>query len=43
MTGAQLTNFDEVTTSIEELTGRKPQTLENWVRTNRQEVLSAAS
>jgi NAD(P)H dehydrogenase (quinone) len=36
-------NFDRATTSVEELTGRKPQTLENWVRTNRQAVLSAAS
>ena len=36
-------NFDGATTSVEELTGRKPQTLENWVRTNRQAVLSAAS
>jgi uncharacterized protein YbjT (DUF2867 family) len=36
-------NFDGATTSVEELTGRKPQTLENWVRTNRQAVLSAAA
>jgi NAD(P)H dehydrogenase (quinone) len=32
-----------VTTSVEDLTGKKPQTLENWVRANRQAVLSAAS
>jgi NAD(P)H dehydrogenase (quinone) len=36
-------NFAGVTTSVEELIGNKPQTLENWVRTNRQAVLSAAS
>jgi hypothetical protein len=36
-------NFRGATTSVEELTGKKPQTLENWVRTNRQAVLSAAS
>jgi NAD(P)H dehydrogenase (quinone) len=36
-------DFDRATTSVEELTGREPQTLENWVRTNRQTVLSAAS
>jgi uncharacterized protein YbjT (DUF2867 family) len=36
-------HFDGATTSVEELTGRKPQTLENWVRTNRDAVLSAGS
>jgi uncharacterized protein YbjT (DUF2867 family) len=36
-------HFDGATTSVEELTGRKPQTLENWVRTNCRAVLSAAS
>jgi len=36
-------NFGGVTTSVEELTGKKPQTLESWVRANRQAVLSAAS
>ena len=36
-------NFGGVTTSLEELIGKKPQTLENWVRTNRQAVLSTAS
>ena len=36
-------DFRGVPTSVEELTGKKPQTLENWVRTNRQAVLSAAS
>jgi NAD(P)H dehydrogenase (quinone) len=35
-------NFGAVTTSVEELTGKKPQTLEDWVRTNPQAVLSAA-
>ena len=35
-------NFDGMTTSLEDLTGEKPQTLEDWVRTNRQAVLSAA-
>jgi hypothetical protein len=36
-------NFGGVATSVEELTGKQSQTLENWVRTNRQAVLSAAS
>jgi hypothetical protein len=36
-------NFAAVTTSVEELTGKTPRTLEHWVRTNRQAVLSAAS
>ena len=35
-------NFGGVATSVEELTGKQPQTLENWVRTNRQALLSAA-
>jgi NAD(P)H dehydrogenase (quinone) len=34
-------NFGGVTTSVEELTGKKPQSLENWVRMNRHAVLSA--
>jgi NAD(P)H dehydrogenase (quinone) len=36
-------SFAGVTTSIEELTGEKPRTLEEWVRENREAVLSAAS
>ena len=36
-------NFAGVTTSVEELTGKKPRTLEEWVRDNREAVLSAAS
>jgi uncharacterized protein YbjT (DUF2867 family) len=36
-------DFRGAPASVEELTGKKPQTLENWVRTNRQAVLSAAS
>jgi hypothetical protein len=35
-------NFEGLTTSVEDLTGRAPQTLENWVRANRHAVLSAA-
>jgi uncharacterized protein YbjT (DUF2867 family) len=35
-------NFEGLTTSVEDLTGREPQTLENWVRANRHAVLSAA-
>jgi NAD(P)H dehydrogenase (quinone) len=36
-------DFRGTTSSVQELTGKKPQTLENWVRANRQAVLSAAS
>jgi uncharacterized protein YbjT (DUF2867 family) len=36
-------NFGRVPTSVEELTGERPLTLENWVRTNREAVLSAPS
>jgi uncharacterized protein YbjT (DUF2867 family) len=36
-------NFGEVTTSVEDLTGEKSQSLEDWVRTNRHAVLSAGS
>ena len=36
-------NFGGVTTSVEELTREKPQSLEDWVRTNRQAVLSVSS
>src|SRR5712664_1190753 len=36
-------SFRGVPTSVEELTGERPQTLESWVRANRQAVLSAAS
>ena len=36
-------NFGGVTTTVEDLTGNKPQTLEMWVRANREAVLSAAS
>jgi uncharacterized protein YbjT (DUF2867 family) len=36
-------NFGKVTTVVEDLTGNKPQTLETWVRANREAVLSAAS
>jgi NAD(P)H dehydrogenase (quinone) len=36
-------NFGKVTTDVEDLTGNKPQTLETWVRANREAVLSAAS
>jgi hypothetical protein len=36
-------NFVKVTTVVESLTGNKPQTLETWVRANREAVLSAAS
>jgi NAD(P)H dehydrogenase (quinone) len=36
-------NFGGVTTIVEDLTGNKPQTLEMWVRANREAVLSAAS
>jgi hypothetical protein len=36
-------NFKGATSTVEDVTGRKPQTLEMWVRANRQAVLSAAS
>jgi NAD(P)H dehydrogenase (quinone) len=36
-------NFGKVTSVVEDLTGNKPQTLETWVRANREAVLSAAS
>jgi NAD(P)H dehydrogenase (quinone) len=36
-------NFVKVTSAVEDLTGNKPQTLETWVRANREAVLSAAS
>jgi NAD(P)H dehydrogenase (quinone) len=36
-------DFGGLTSSVEELTGKKPQTLESWVRANRRAVLSAAS
>jgi NAD(P)H dehydrogenase (quinone) len=35
-------NFGEVTTRVEDLTGKTPQTLQDWVRANRHAVLSAA-
>jgi len=38
-----LLNFKGATSTVEDVTGRKPQTLEMWVRANRQAVLSAAS
>jgi uncharacterized protein YbjT (DUF2867 family) len=36
-------NFGKVTSVVEDLTGNKPQTLERWVRANREAVLSASS
>jgi hypothetical protein len=36
-------NFGTVTSVVEDLTGNKLQTLERWVRANREAVLSAAS
>jgi hypothetical protein len=36
-------NFGKVTSVVEDLTGNKPQTLETWVRANREAVLSASS
>src|SRR6266478_2268056 len=36
-------NFKGATSTVEAVTGRKPQTLEMWVRANRQAVLAAAS
>ena len=36
-------NFVRVTRVVEDLTGNKPQTLETWVRANREAVLSAVS
>jgi NAD(P)H dehydrogenase (quinone) len=36
-------NFKGATCTVEDVTGRKPQSLEMWVRANRQAVLSAAS
>ena len=36
-------NFKGATPTVEEVTGRKPQTLEMWVKVNRQAVLSAPS
>jgi NAD(P)H dehydrogenase (quinone) len=36
-------NFVKVTSVVEDLTGNKPQTLETWVRANREAVLAAAS
>jgi hypothetical protein len=36
-------DFKGATSTVEDVTGRKPQTLEMWVRANRQAVLSAAS
>ena len=36
-------NFKGATSTVEDVTRRKPQTLEMWVRANRQAVLSAAS
>jgi NAD(P)H dehydrogenase (quinone) len=36
-------NFKGATSTVEDVTGRKPQTLEMWVRANRHAVLSAAS
>ena len=36
-------SFGKVTNVVEDLTGNKPQTLETWVRANRDAVLSAAS
>jgi NAD(P)H dehydrogenase (quinone) len=36
-------NFKGATSTVEDVTGRKPQSLEMWVRANRQAVLSAAS
>jgi NAD(P)H dehydrogenase (quinone) len=35
--------FGGSTSVVEDLTGNKPQTLERWVRANREAVLSAAS
>jgi hypothetical protein len=32
-----------ILSTVEDVTGRKPQSLEKWVRANRQVVLSAAS
>jgi uncharacterized protein YbjT (DUF2867 family) len=36
-------NFKGATSTVEDVTGNKPQTLEMWVRANRQAILSAAS
>jgi NAD(P)H dehydrogenase (quinone) len=36
-------NFVKVTSVVENLTGKKPQTLATWVRANREAVLSASS
>src|ERR1700730_9540655 len=36
-------NFVRVTRVVEDLTGNKPQTLQSWVRANREAVLSAVS
>jgi hypothetical protein len=35
-------NFVKATSVVEDLTENKPQTLETWVRANREAVLSAA-